>query len=89
MVGFVPSLAICMINMTSLTLPFILSKFSHRMVIIAGGVLAAGGAFGMAFAPVLPVLFVSVVVTFVGASLVHVPGMETRRDTHEGGKGQR
>ena len=74
MVGFVPSLAICMINMTSLVLPFILAKFSHRMVIVFGGFLAAGGAFAMAFAPNLPVLFLAVVVTFVGASLVHVPG---------------
>ena len=73
-VTWVPSLALCMINMTSLALPFILSKFSHRMVIIFGAVLAASGAFGMAFATHLPLLFVAVFISYVGASLVHVPG---------------
>ena len=63
-----------MINMTSITLPFVLAKFSHRMVIVFGAVMATAGAVGMAFAPNLPLLFFTIIVTYVGASLVHVPG---------------
>ena len=66
--------------MTSITLPFILAKFSHRMVIIFGATIATAGAFGMAFAQNLPILYFAVFVSFVGASFVHVPGEDTLAD---------
>ena len=44
-------------------------------VIVFGAVLAAAGAFLMAFAPNLPILFAAVVLSYVGAALVNVPGI--------------
>ena len=50
-----------------------------NQVIVFGAVLAAAGTFVMAFAPNVPVLFAAVVLSYVGAALVYVPGKALTR----------
>ena len=47
----------------------------RNQVIVFGAILAAAGAFLMAFAPNIPALFAAVILSYIGAALVHVPGI--------------
>ena len=64
-----------MINLTALSLPFLLARVSHRTLIVVGGLVSGIALIGVAFAQSLVGIFVGVAVTFAACAMVYTPGM--------------
>ena len=64
-----------MINLTALSLPFLLSRLSHRTLIVVGGVVAGAAMMGVAFSTSLVSIFVCTAIAFAACAMVYTPGM--------------